>query len=41
MQREKIMETNMIIQRSLSFGLLLFYVGLVFTLIYLLYLGRG
>ncbi len=39
MQREKIMETNMIIQRSLSFGLLLFYVGLVFTLIYLLYLG--
>lgn len=38
-KREKIMETNMIIQRSLSFGLLLFYVGLVFTLIYLLYLG--
>lgn len=41
MQREKIMETNTIIQRSLSFGLLLFYVGLVFTLIYLLYLGKG
>ena len=41
MQREKFMETNAIIQRSLSFGLLLFYVGLVFTLIYLLYLGRG
>lgn len=41
MQREKIMETNAIIQRSLSFGLLLFYVGLVFTLIYLLYLGQG
>lgn len=41
MQREKFMETNTIIQRSLSFGLLLFYVGLVFTLIYLLYLGRG
>lgn len=40
-QREKIMETNAIIQRSLSFGLLLFYVGLVFTLIYLLYLGQG
>lgn len=40
MQREKIMETNAIIQRSLSFGLLLFYVGLVFTLIYLLYLGQ-
>lgn len=40
-QREKIMETNAIIQRSLSYGLLLFYVGLVFTLIYLLYLGRG
>lgn len=39
-QREKILETNMIIQRSLSFGLLLFYVGLVFTLIYLLYLGN-
>ncbi len=39
-QREKMMETNMIIQRSLSFGLLLFYVGLVFTLIYLLYLGN-
>ena len=39
-QREKIMETNAIIQRSLSFGLLLFYVGLVFTLIYLLYLGN-
>lgn len=39
--REKFMETNTIIQRSLSFGLLLFYVGLVFTLIYLLYLGRG
>ena len=39
-QREKIMETNMIIQRSLSFGLLLFYVGLVFTLVYLLYLGN-
>lgn len=39
-QREKIVETNMIIQRSLSFGLLLFYVGLVFTLIYLLYLGN-
>ena len=39
--REKIMETNAIIQRSLSFGLLLFYVGLVFTLIYLLYLGQG
>ena len=38
---EKIMETNAIIQRSLSFGLLLFYVGLVFTLIYLLYLGQG
>lgn len=36
MQREKIIETNTIIQRSLSFGLLLFYVGLVFTLIYLL-----
>lgn len=35
MQREKIMETNTIIRRSLSFGLLLFYVGLVFTLIYL------
>lgn len=35
MQREKIMETNMIIRRSLSFGLLLFYVGLVFTLVYL------
>ncbi len=41
MQREKIVETNAIIQRSLSFGLLLFYVGLVFTLIYLLYLGQG
>lgn len=41
MQREKFVETNTIIQRSLSFGLLLFYVGLVFTLIYLLYLGRG
>ncbi|MBO5373395.1 MAG: NADH dehydrogenase [Lachnospiraceae bacterium] len=42
MQREKIMETNMIISRSLSFGLLLFYVGLVCTLLYLLYLGgRG
>ena len=41
MQRERIMETNAIIQRSLSFGLLLFYVGLVFTLIYLLYLGQG
>lgn len=41
MWREKFMETNAIIQRSLSFGLLLFYVGLVFTLIYLLYLGRG
>lgn len=42
MQREKIMETNTIISRSLSFGLLLFYVGLVCTLIYLLYLGgRG
>lgn len=40
MQREKFMETNAIIQRSLSFGLLLFYVGLVFTLIYLLYLGN-
>jgi len=39
MQREKIMETNTIISRSLSFGLLLFYVGLVCTLIYLLYLG--
>lgn len=39
--REKFVETNTIIQRSLSFGLLLFYVGLVFTLIYLLYLGRG
>lgn len=36
MQRKKIMETNTIIGRSLSFGLLLFYVGLVFTLIYLL-----
>ena len=35
MQREKIVETNTIIRRSLSFGLLLFYVGLVFTLIYL------
>ncbi|MBO5303379.1 MAG: sodium:proton antiporter [Lachnospiraceae bacterium] len=42
MKREKIMETNTIISRSLSFGLLLFYVGLVCTLIYLLYLGgRG
>lgn len=40
-RREKFVETNTIIQRSLSFGLLLFYVGLVFTLIYLLYLGRG
>lgn len=40
MQREKFMETNAIIQRSLSFGLLLFYVGLVFTLIYLLYLAQ-
>ncbi len=39
--REKFIETNAIIQRSLSFGLLLFYVGLVFTLIYLLYLGRS
>lgn len=41
MRREKFVETNTIIQRSLSFGLLLFYVGLVFTLIYLLYLGQG
>ena len=41
MWREKFVETNAIIQRSLSFGLLMFYVGLVFTLIYLLYLGRG
>ncbi len=40
LQREKFVETNAIIQRSLSFGLLLFYVGLVFTLIYLLYLGN-
>ncbi len=35
-QWEKFMETNTIIGRSLSFGLLLFYVGLVFTLLYLL-----
>lgn len=35
LKREKIMETNTIIRRSLSFGLLLFYVGLVFTLVYL------
>ncbi|MCI8490906.1 MAG: NADH dehydrogenase [Lachnospiraceae bacterium] len=41
LQREKFVETNTIIQRSLSFGLLLFYVGLVFTLLYLLYLGKG
>lgn len=41
MGREKFVETNTIIQRSLSFGLLLFYVGLMFTLIYLLYLGQG
>lgn len=40
-RREKIAETNTIIQRSLSFGLLLFYVGLVFTLVYLLYLGNA
>lgn len=37
MRREEFLETNMIIGRSLSFGLLLFYVGLVFTLIYLLW----
>lgn len=37
MYREKILETNMIIRRSLSFGLLLFYVGLVFTLGYLIF----
>ncbi len=37
MQREKIIETNTIIRRSLSFGLLLFYVGLVFTLMYLIW----
>lgn len=40
-RHEKFVETNTIIQRSLSFGLLLFYVGLMFTLIYLLYLGQG
>lgn len=39
MQREKFVETNTVIARSLSFGLLLFYVGLVFTLIYLLVKG--
>lgn len=41
LQREKIQETNTVIRRSLSFALLLFYVGLVFTLVYVLYLGRG
>lgn len=41
LQWEKIKETNTIIRRSLSFGLLLFYVGLVFTLIYVLYLRIG
>lgn len=35
--REELIETNTIIRRSLSFGLLLFYVGLVFTLLYLLW----
>ncbi len=38
-QWEKFIETNTIIGRSLSFGLLLFYVGLVFTLFYLLLCG--
>lgn len=37
MLREKFSETNTVIARSLSFGLLLFYVGLVATLLYLLF----
>lgn len=36
LMREQFIETNTIIRRSLSFGLLLFYVGLVFTLLYML-----
>lgn len=37
MKSEAVKESNMIIQRSLSFGLLLFFIGLCLTLIYLLF----
>ncbi len=38
-KREALRESNTIIGRSLSFGLLLFCVGLVLTLVYILWLG--
>ena len=38
MKGEEIRETNLLIQRSLSFGLLLFCVGLALTLLYLIFM---
>lgn len=38
MKGEEIRETNFVIQRSLSFGLLLFCVGLALTLLYLIFM---